>query len=51
MKYIVFSYNNKELLKISLAGYFPGELKETIELLAYEKSINQKNIKVKINKD
>ena len=47
-KWIVFYNGKKELASYTLRGTFPGELRETAELLAYEKGINSSDIKVKI---
>lgn len=44
-KQIYFIYKEGIILIISKEGGFPGEIKETKELLAYEKGILASNIK------
>ena len=47
-RWVVFEANGKELLQITADDVFPGEIKETKELLAYEKKINVEDITTKI---
>lgn len=45
-KWITFSLNGKEIAAISIKGSFPGEVKETVALLAYEKKVDPSEIVV-----
>lgn len=47
-EYAVFYYGSKELLAITMADVFPGEITGTKALLAYEHGIATENIKVKV---
>ena len=38
-EWVVFLYAGRELLRYSLAETFPGELENTLQLLAYERDI------------
>jgi hypothetical protein len=44
--WIVFYHKKKELLAITLQGTFPGEIRQTIELLAWERGIPSQEISV-----
>ena len=43
-QWLVFSLNGKELLRYSVDGTFAGELKSTIELLAYQHNVSEEDI-------
>ena len=45
-KYLVFYYEQKELLAYTVRGSFSGELEATKELLAYENGISTDAIRV-----
>lgn len=45
-KWITFSLDGKEIAAMSVKGTFPGEIKATIELLAYEKGVDPGKIVV-----
>ena len=47
-EWFVFVHNGNELLRITVNGYVCGEIKETLEQLAYEKSIPVDEITIKI---
>ncbi len=42
--WIVFWHGDKELCSITVRGNFPGEIRATKELLAYEKGLNPEDI-------
>lgn len=46
--WIVFRHNGKELCRYSVQGTAPGELKSTLELLAYENDIPESEISWKV---
>lgn len=43
--WVVFFYENRELLRYTLRGEAEGEREETIKLLAYENGIPEEEIK------
>lgn len=45
-EYLVFYYEEKELLAYTVRGTFAGELDATKDLLAYENSIEKEAIRV-----
>ena len=47
-KWITFILNGKEIASISIKGSFPGEVEETVKLLAYEKEVEPSEIVVGI---
>lgn len=47
-KWITFSLNEKEIAAISIKGSFPGEIDDTVKLLAYEKEVDPSEIVVGI---
>lgn len=46
--WIVFKVGDKELCRYSIKGTFMGELKATLELLAFENDINIDEIVIKL---
>lgn len=46
-KWLVFEHKGKELASISIKGLSLDEVKSTKELLAYEKKIPEKEIKLR----
>lgn len=46
--WVVFYHGKRELAAITLQGLFPGEIRATIELLAYENGITQDAISVSL---
>jgi hypothetical protein len=46
--WIVFYHKKQERLAITLQGLFPGEIRETIGLLAYERGIPSQEISVSL---
>lgn len=46
--YISFEVDGKSICAISVRGIGEGEIKDTLELLAYEKNISPDDIKIKI---
>ena len=47
-EWIVFTLNDKELIRITTKGCFPGEIQETKSLLAYENNCSVEDITIKI---
>ena len=47
-QWIILYHGEKELAAYTLRGTFPGELRDTKELLAYEKGISPADISIKI---
>lgn len=45
-RWVTFSLNGKEIAAISVKGLFPGEIQETVKLLAYEKGVTPAEITV-----
>ena len=45
-KWVVFKLGEKELCTISVDGVFPGEIKSTKELLAYENKVSPDKIQI-----
>ena len=45
-KWITFSLEGKEIAAISIKGSFPGEVKDSVELLAYEHGVDPEKIEV-----
>ena len=45
---IDFILNNKVILSISTEGLFTSEIRETIELLAYENNVKTEQISIKV---
>lgn len=46
--WIVFYHKKQELLAVTLQGLFPGEIRQTVELLAYERGIPSQEISVSL---
>ena len=46
--WVVFYHGKQELAAVTLQGMFPGEIRATIELLAYEHGILQDSISVSL---
>lgn len=46
--WIVFYHKKQELLAVTLRGLHPGEIRQTIELLAYERGIPSQEISVSL---
>lgn len=46
--WLVFTLNGKELCSYTLEETFPGEKQDTIELLAYENGVQEKDIETHI---
>lgn len=45
-KWVTFSLNGTEIAAISVKGLYPGEIQETVKLLAYEKGVTPAEITV-----
>lgn len=45
-RWITFSLNGEEIAAISVKGLFPGEIQETVKLLAYENGVTTGEITV-----
>lgn len=45
-KWITFSLDGKEIAAISIKGSFPGEVKDTVGLLAYDRNVDPDKIEV-----
>lgn len=45
-RWITFSIDGKEIAAVTVKGTFHGEIKATIELLAYEKGVDPSKITV-----
>lgn len=45
-RWITFNIDGKEIAAITIKGTFPGEIKATAELLAYEKGVDPSKITV-----
>lgn len=48
VQWVVFYHGKQELAAVTLRGLFPGEIRATIELLAYEHGITQDSISVSL---
>lgn len=48
VQWVVFYHGKKELAAITLQGLFPGEIRATKELLAYEHGIPEQEISVSL---
>lgn len=48
MEWIAFCHEGQELGRISLDGMFPGELRATAELLAYEHGVPAEAITARV---
>lgn len=46
--WVVFYHGREELAAVTLQGLFPGEIRATIELLAYEHGLTQDDISVSL---
>ena len=38
-RWITFTLDGREIAAVSIKGFFPGEIKETVSLLAYENGV------------
>lgn len=45
-EWVTFCHNKKELCAISIDGVFPGEIRETAELIADENNLKLEDIKI-----
>lgn len=48
VQWVVFYHGKQELAAVTLQGLFPGEVRETIALLAYERGIPSQEISVSL---
>lgn len=48
VQWVVFYHRGRELAAVTLRGLFPGEIRETIALLAYEHGIPSQEISVSL---
>lgn len=47
-QYLIFEYNGSDILSLDLKNLYAGEIKPTIELLAYEKGCEISDITMRL---